>query len=141
MGTSVCVIDSNNFKLLDLYLHRLERDVFVFAGKLVGRNTSNFFGGIRRRDLLDDAGKFCRKLAYSFQREFWLLRSGGGFAFGIIGVGGKTEGDNAFVVFLGFKEELSHGGHVAGTEGKTTGGHWIKWAGMSESGLVKNGGT
>ncbi len=60
------------------------------------------------------------------------LRCGGGFAFGVEGVGGEAEADVAGVVLLRLAEVLGEAGVFAQQEREDAGGHGIEGAEMAD---------
>src|SRR6267378_2297763 len=76
-----------NLKYFDFYLYRFERDLLLLAGQFVGGHSGNFFGGKRRRHLLDGALKPGSQGAHFIAVYVYVLWRRGGLAIGVVGVG------------------------------------------------------
>src|SRR3974377_90170 len=93
-------VDGKNFEFLDFDLHRLEANVFLWAGQFVGGNALDFLRGERWWSLRDRASELPYQRIEPFPPEcdiYWRAR---GFTFGIVRIGGEAEPDGAFVCLL-----------------------------------------
>ena len=140
MGAEADAVDSDfqDFKLLDLDLDWLQYDFFLLAGKFVGGDTFNFLGGERGRSLLDHSTEAGGDGFDFFRAQGDWFRFSRGVAFSIVGVGGETEADGAFVGLFRGGVELGQAGEVAGDERKDTGGHGVEGAEVADGAFVKN---
>src|SRR6267378_1298954 len=84
-----------NLKFFNFYLYRFERDFLLLAGQFVGGHSGNFFGGKRRRHLLDRALKLGSQCANFIAVYVYVLRRRGGLAIGGGGVKGSEMTDGA----------------------------------------------
>ena len=135
---SVIVFDFQNFELLNFHLDRLELDFLLLAREFVGRDALNLLSGKRRRHLLDDAAKARGQCFELIGLQGDLLRGAGGRALGVVGVGGESEADGAFVDFFGVRVELGEAGEVSDYEGKNACGHGVEGTEMSDGTLVED---
>ncbi len=95
--TDAIEIDGEDFEFFDIDFDGLEHNFFLLAGEFVGGDAFYFLGGEGRRSLLDDAAEAGGESFDPFWVQAHFLRRGGGFAFGVVGVGGEAEADGAFV--------------------------------------------
>src|SRR5579864_2662988 len=131
-------VDGENLEFLDLDLHRLEYYFLVLSGELVGGHALDFLRGKWRWKLLDDSTELS---GYGFKFIFLqsdILRRAGGLAFGVVGVGGKTKADGAFIGLLRCGVELGEAGEAANDQRKDAGGHGIESAEMADGTLIQD---
>jgi hypothetical protein len=66
------------------------------------------------------------------------LRRSGGLAFGVVGVGGETEADDALVRLFRGGVELRQTGEIADYERENAGGEGVEGAEMADGALLQD---
>src|SRR5882762_293980 len=127
-----------NLEFFDFYLYWLERDFLLLAGQFVGGHSGNFFGGKRRRHLLDRALKLGSQCANFIAVYVYVLRRRGGLSIGVVGVSGDAEANHAFVRFLRMDVELRQAREAAEDNRQDSGGGGVKGSEMTDGALTKN---
>ena len=90
-----------NLEFLDLDLHGLQNNLFMFARQLIGRHAFNLLGGEGRRDLFDHPTELGGVGFELFPAE--ILRIGArwvGSPSAVVGVSGESEADDALGHFF-----------------------------------------
>ncbi len=130
-------LDCENGEFFDLDLDRLQDYLFLFSCQFVGGDAVDLLGGEWRRNLLDHAVKSGSEFLDGLKAESDREGVTGGFAVGVIGVGGEAEADDAFVGFLGRRVELGQAGEAAGDQGEHAGGERVEGAEMADGALAR----
>src|SRR5215467_318160 len=103
---SVRILAAENLELLYLHLHRLQLDRLLLARQFVGGHATDFLSGERRRHLFNYTPEPSRLSAELFWIKDDIAGRRGRLALRVVGVGGKTEADCAFVGLLRMGIEL-----------------------------------
>ena len=131
---------------MDGYGNRRKGDFLLAAGELVGGDALDFFGRERWRHLLDGAEEAGSGFPHLLFRNFSqcictrlsLQFGSGGFAFGVVGVGGKAEPYDSFVLLFRAEVKLGETGEISNDQWEHAGGCWIKRAEMSDGAQAEN---
>src|SRR5581483_5776393 len=136
MGTRV--FEFFNFKFFDIDFYRPQRNFFFLARELVRGNPVNFFSREWRRYLRDFTSKLRREFAHVIERECRFLRGGEWPPFGVVGVSGKTEADDALVTFSRCEIKLRQPGHIAKDQRQNASGQRIERAEVADGLLLED---
>ena len=131
-------VDGKNFKFFDLNLHGLQPDLFLFAREFVGWDALDFLRGERRGRLRDRSSELPCECIEHFPAQLDDGWRAGRFTFGVIGIGGETEPDGAFVRLLRAEIELRQTGETAYYQRKDTCGHRVERSKMSHGSLAED---
>ena len=115
-----------DLKFFDFNFDRLQHHFLFLARKFVRGHALNLFGRERRRHLLNHSPELSSHVSHSLWLEAYRLNLCGGFAFGVVGVGGESEADRAFVGLLRRRIKLRQTSQAPGDQRQDTGGKRIE---------------
>src|ERR1700751_5968577 len=130
--TGAVGLDRENRKFFDFDVPGLQNNFFMFARQLVGRHAFNLLGREGRRDLFDPSAEVGGLGFELFPAQIYGFGLAGGLAFGVVGVGGESEADDAFVGFFRRDVELREAREAADDKWENSGSHGIERAEMSD---------